>query len=580
MDLGSQIKSSVDIVRVINEYVRLQKAGVNYKGLCPFHQEKTPSFQVRADRQFFYCFGCQKGGSVIDFVMELEGLTFWEACKQLAERFGIPIPKRSTETDQETRERAALYEANEAAQAIYHSALLTSAGSKAREYLARRGVTPALIEEFGLGLADRTGNAVTRQLEQSGLAREQLEASGLVRAHQDGSGFRDYFYGRLMFPIHNESGKIIGFAGRALSDEDQPKYLNSPGTKLYNKKFVLYNLHRARKPMRQFEHTILVEGYMDVIGLHGGGVTEVVASCGTAFSETQVRILRRHTDRIIVNFDPDSAGSAATERSLTMLLEQGMKVHVLTLPENLDPDEYIQSHGADSYRALADRAPWYFHWLADRARAKFDMRSAEGRVEAVRYLLPSIQKLADKFERAAVATELADMLRIERPLILEQVRGLGGGDKRTAPARKRGPDLSHNERLLLQCLLASEQTRAAVLPQIASLRTARPLAVKPILEAMVHLGPVFEYTALQARLTENDRALLAAVDFADDAEKGFPREDHSTVQAEACLRELEASNRGAESAALKEQIRAAERRGDLEEAVRLMEQLRQGQAMR
>ncbi|MFN7924457.1 MAG: DNA primase [Bryobacteraceae bacterium] len=573
MELASQIKSQVDIVRVIGEYVRLQKAGVNHKGLCPFHQEKTPSFNVRGDRQYFHCFGCQKGGSVIDFVMELEGLTFWEACKQLAERYGIPIPKqRAAESDRETRERAGVYEANEIAQRIFRGALLSPAGQQAREYLAKRGVTPALIEEFGLGMAERTGASVTRKLEQAGFNAEQLEASGLSRPRQDGSGFRDYFFGRLMFPIHNETGKIIGFAGRALSDDDQPKYLNSPGTKLYNKKLTLYNLHRARKPIRQYEHCILVEGYMDVIGLYGGGVTEAIASCGTAFSDTQVRIIKRHTDNIIVNFDPDTAGADATERSLQMLLEQGMKVRVLSLPDELDPDEYIHQYGAEEYRKLMEQAPRYFHWLADRARGRFDMSSAEGRIEAVRFLLPSIQRLADKYERAAVATELADMLRIDRSLILEQVRGMR--DRDAGPVRK-GPSIPANEKLLLRCLLRNEEARHAVVPHLAELRSARPLTTGAILKSIAALGPDFDYDALNARLGESDRTLLAAVDFADEGDKGQSNEDYGVAQAEACLHRLEESNRDASKADLKQQVKDAERRGDFEGALRLMQQLKE-----
>ena len=248
----------------------------------------------------------------------------------------------------------------------------------------KRGVSPELIDTFELGFAEGSGQALVRRLGQERFTAEQLEASALVRRRDDGSGYYDAFRGRLMFPIHNESGKVIAFGGRAMRDEDQPKYLNSSETPIYRKSSVLYNLHRARDGMRRSNRAVLVEGYMDVIGVYAAGVKEVVASCGTSLTNGQVRTIHRHSDTVMVNFDPDTAGANAAEKAIQLLLDEGLHVKVLALDGGLDPDEYVKQNGADAYRAKLDDASTYFHWLADRARAKFDMRvvgRADGRVQ-------------------------------------------------------------------------------------------------------------------------------------------------------------------------------------------------------
>lgn len=574
MDFASHLKSSIDIVQVIAERIKLQRAGGHaFKGLCPFHQEKTPSFSVRADRQYFYCFGCHKKGSVIDFVMELDGLTFWEACVALAERNGIPLPKRTEQADARTKQRAGIFEAHELAQDLYRNALRASAGAEAREYLAKRGVTPQLIEEFGLGLADRTGQTLLRRLQQKGFGPVQLRDTGLVFEKEDGSGFVDRFRGRLMFPIQNEMGKIIGFAGRALAAEQQPKYLNSPETELYHKSHVLYNLHRARKPMRDQGHAILVEGYMDVIGLWGGGVGEAVASCGTALVNQQVRILRRHTDQVVVNFDPDTAGVTATERSIDMLLEEGLRIRVLGLPGGLDPDEFVQERGAEAYRQLLKKAPRYFDWLADRARTRFDFRSAEGRVDALKFLLPSIQRLPDKFERIAVANDLAHALGWDAGMILEQFRKSAA--ERSAPGKVKAEEaeIPAVERLLLRSLLASRAARTAAGPPLRAVQLGESTVTRAILQGVAGMGDQFSLDHLMGRLEEKERNLLARLLFADEGSQEVADDEALTAQALECVRKLEAAGRETAYAALKARIAAAEKSGNLTEALALNEQL-------
>ena len=568
MDFVEQLKSSVDIVKTIGEYVRLKRVGSTprYMGLCPFHNEKTPSFSVHMSHQFFKCFGCGVGGDVIKFVMEIERISFVEALKLLAERHGIAMPKREY-SDPESKLRGALLEMHETAAAAFQKNLQGSAGTEARNYLASRGVSPEQITEFGLGLSDASGQQVTRMLEPR-YTPEQLEVSGLIMKRQDGSGFFDRFRGRLMFPIHNESGKIIGFGGRALRSGDEPKYLNSPETALYHKSHVLYNLHRAKDAARKSEYGVLVEGYMDVIGVFSAGVRNVVASCGTALTNTQVRALRKHSGRIVVNFDPDAAGANAAERSIQMLLDEGFQVRVLELEGELDPDEYVKREGAEAYQNRLEKAPSYFHWLADRARKKFDMRTVEGRMQGFKFVAPAIQRISDRLERFAVANDVADYLGVDEKLVRDHFSQGATGQR---PAQ-RGPVVPPNERLLLNALLVSEAARAETIPQLRTLPAVDRFVTKRVFQAIFALesdGGSFRFTDLEGRLADADRDLLSAVIFADEVLE----EEKAPEQAQACLRSLQAQDPKSEIAALRMQIKTAEREGKIEEAMRLAEEL-------
>ena len=568
MDFVEQLKSSIDIVKVVGEYVRLRRVGSTgrYLGLCPFHQEKTPSFNVNQARQFYKCFGCGAGGDALKFVMEVDGLTFPEALKLLAERNGIPMPKRNEYSDSDSRLRGVLIEMHARAADLYQSALRGPQGGEARAYLARRGVGQEIIDAFQLGYSDPAGQALTHRLTEAGFSPEQLEASGLVRRRSEGAGFYDAFRGRLMFPIHNESGKVIAFGGRAL-DDGQPKYLNSPETPIYRKTSTLYNLHRAREAMRRSNRAVLVEGYMDVIGAYAADVREVVASCGTALTNPQVRAIHRHADTVVVNFDPDDAGGNAAERAIQLLLDEGLHVRVLTLDGGLDPDEYVKQNGAEAYRARLDAAPGYFHWLADRARARFDMRSADGRMDAFKFLLPAVQKISDKLERAAVANDIAGYLGVDPGLVLDQFKKAATERRGALPdtARSRPHvEIPALERILVQALVSSDQARREILPRLPQSITAH-FASHEIFEALAQTGSVpLSFAALDARLGEPARALLHEILTADEIG------DDATclVHAEACLHRLEEDFRRRQREELRSRVKSAEREGNMEEAVR------------
>jgi DNA primase len=572
MDFKEQLKSSVDIVKVIGEYVRLRKSGVSrYTGLCPFHNEKTPSFSVHAGHQFYKCFGCGASGDVLKFVMEYEHVSFPEALKLLAERNGIPMPKRTEYADAETRLRAAVYQMQELAQEAFREQLAGPAGAEARRYLEKRGVSPEVSAQFGLGYAERGGRFLLRIFERQQFTSEQMEQSGLLGRRDDGS-FYDRFRHRLMFPIHNESGKPIGFGGRALDPGDEAKYLNSAESPIYRKSAVLYNLHRAKEGIRKADRSVLVEGYMDAIGVSAAGVREVVASCGTALTAQHVQALRRHSDKIVVNFDPDAAGANAAERSINLLLDESMHVRIVELEGGLDPDEYCKERGADAYRAKLDKAQGYFYWLADRARAKFDLRTAEGRVAGFQFLLPAIQRLPEKIERVAVANDVAGYLGVDAGLVLENFRksAMDRRDKKVAPVRE---PLNANEKLLLNLLVSNAEARQELIPEIEQLPAVEQFATRRIFRALFTLqaGGQVTYEELHARLEENDQELLASAVLQDETNESAV----SLSQGIECVRSLERSGRRTEVAALKARVKEAERAGNLPEALRLAEELHQ-----
>jgi DNA primase len=568
------LKNSIDIVRVIGEYVRLQKLGgsARYRGLCPFHNEKTPSFYVHADRQFFKCFGCSKGGDAFTFVMEIEGLGFYEAMKLLAEKNGIAMPAPKADFDPASRKKASLQDLHEIAAKHFREVLYSSAGEPAREYLKRRGLGQKLAEEFVLGFSDPTGG-LTRVFQKQGVEEALLEESGLCLKRNEGTGYFDRFRNRLMFPIWNESGKVIAFGGRTLG-EDQPKYLNSPETPIYRKSHVLYNLHRAREGARKSGRMVLVEGYMDVIGVHAAGVREVVASCGTALTSQQVGSIKRHADRVVVNFDPDNAGANATERSIQILLEESLQIRVCSLPGGLDPDEYVKQNGAEAYGKELERSPGYFHWLAERARGRFDMRGAEGRMEAFRFLLPAIQKLPDKLERLAVVNDMASYLRVEPGEMLDQFRK-SAGDRSMPKAIEVKPErhLPDHERVLIRLVLHHPGVVAGFAEMILGLDALPRMESHKILETALRLLEVdgtLDFSALQSRLTESDANLLAAL-FSSDTEDVERNHDDPAAQLRSCLEKLERDDLEKRRKELRMQVREAEARGDLAEAMRLME---------
>ena len=533
---ADRVKQQADIVRVVGEYVRLKKSGQNFTGLCPFHSEKTPSFAVHPVKQIYHCFGCGLGGDVFSFVMAMDKITFPEAVRAVAEKCGIAAPpprELSPEQRRESQQRGALVEMHREAALFFAQQLgTTPEGRAARAYLLDRGLDTEAVARFGLGYAPSGGEALLRALRDK-YPEKLLDSSGLFSRDQSGRLY-DRFRRRIIFPIANESGKIVAFGGRALGD-DLPKYLNSPETPIYSKSSVLYHLDRAKEALRQRDFGVLVEGYMDAIAVARTGTSNVVASCGTSLTETQARLLNRFTHRIVVNYDPDSAGQAATERSLTLLLEQGADVRVLALPGGKDPDSFIRTEGAAAYTDLLKVAPPYVDYLIARA-GKMDLTSAEGKLRAVNFLLPYVQRIPDRILRSEWASRIAQQLRIEEPVLRESMRKAASERRSEVKAR---PELIGRagkpaERRLVQMLIEAEGFRVQLAQEILQAELHRGLETERILSLLVETcqtGARPDAASLAQALEERDRRLLFEIAFEAAPEPSWE-------EAEDCLRVL------------------------------------------
>ena len=464
-NFAQTVKQQADILKIVGEYVRLKKAGAqNYSGLCPFHSEKTPSFSVNVGRQFFYCFGCHETGDVFTFIQKIENVNFPEAVKTVAIKCGIPLPKRefsSPEEAAEGRQRAKLIELHEIATAWFEQQLRSPEGALAREYLTGRGLTDEGIAKFRIGYAPESFHALRDRL-QSVADAETLRASGLFsfKPQEDGSPgpFYSRFRKRITFPIANESGRIIAFTARALESGEKagPKYLNSPETSLYTKGNVLFNLDKARQPIREANFAVLVEGQMDCISAYLAGITNVLATSGTAFTEAQVRLLSRYTTRVIVNFDPDTAGANAAEKSIALLTEEGFEVKVVALEGGLDPDRYIRERGAKEYAVALRAARRHQDYLIDRARQLFPPRTPEAKIKALNFLLPHIRRMPSRIARDEFAMDAAQKLGIDSALVREELKE--AASKRRDSIAAHASPLTRAEQILLQAFSSPQKS--------------------------------------------------------------------------------------------------------------------------
>jgi DNA primase len=453
----SEIRNRVDIVDLVGRYVTLKKAGRNHKGLCPFHDEKTPSFNVSAERQIFKCFGCDAGGGAIDFLMRHENLSFPEAARTLAHDCGVEIPEESA-ADAESRgisER--VHEANEIAQRLYVDALASAAGEEARAYLDRRGLDSATRREVGVGFAPDRWDSVQRALRDAKIDGELGKKAGLLSERKGGDGHYDLLRGRITFPIYDVRRRIVGFGGRALGAEQEPKYLNTPESPVYRKRESFYGFPWALEAIRKRERAIICEGYFDRIALHRAGLAEGLATCGTALTREHGRQLRRRTQVAILLFDGDSAGQKAMERALEVLLPEGLRVRAATLPRGQDPDDYLVAEGPDALVALVDAAPDALE-ITIRAAVARGVASPADKADAVGHVAPLVALVSNPIEREAWVRRLALATDSSETGVSAIVRASATGKSRPevdlveARPRKKGPE-DRNLSLLCQVLL-------------------------------------------------------------------------------------------------------------------------------
>ena len=502
------LKQQADIVRIVGEYVKLRKAGAqNYAGLCPFHSEKTASFSVHATRQFYHCFGCGASGDVFSFVQKVENISFPETVRLIAQKLGVPMPKVAFSSPQEAHDaklRMALLDVHDRATEFFQQCLRRPEGANAREYLKSRGLDAETVARFRIGYAPDSGfllrDALRREfdeelLRESGLFswKESHQPSAISRQEQqvlrsaqdDNQGevesreakasqgpkaqspepraqIYSKFRNRVVFPIANEQGKVIAFTGRTLSTDEKtgPKYLNSPETAIYSKSRVLFNLDHAKEAIRKLDYAILVEGQMDCISVYAAGFHNVIASSGTAFTELQAKLLGRFSKNILVNFDPDTAGARATERTLGLLVEEEFNIRVLTLETGFDPDLFIRRKGKDAYAAALKNSQKYFDYLIERARGQFPVRSPEGKVKAVNYLLPHIQRIPSRIIRDELALEISQKLGIDSAVLRQELKHAAG--TRSSAQVKAPPQtqITGAERILIRALASANQISA------------------------------------------------------------------------------------------------------------------------
>jgi DNA primase len=636
-DFKETVKQQADIVRIVGDYIKLKKAGAqNYSGLCPFHGEKTPSFSVHATRQFYHCFGCGVSGDVFSFVQKVENITFPEAVRLVAQKLGIPMPKVAYSSPGEAKEarlRGQLLEVHERAAAFFQECLRRPEGARAREYLAGRGLDEAAIARFRIGYAPDSGFLLRDRLKNE-YGEEVLRESGLFSWKQEGSresnrqtsdlgpqptqipGFsRDdgakgtaapegevrgqtsdvrlsamysKFRNRVTFPIANDAGRIIAFTGRTLATDEKsgPKYLNSSETAIYSKGKVLFNLDLAKEWIRKFDYAILVEGQMDCISVYAAGFQNVIASSGTAFTELQARLLARFTKNVVVNFDPDTAGAKATERTLGLLIEEEFQIKVLTLEQGFDPDLYIRRKGKPAYEDALRHSQAYFVYLIERARTQFPVRSTEGKDKAIKYLLPHIQRVPSRIVRDELAQEVAQKLGIDSAVLRQELRHVAVTRSAAAVKAPADTQITDAERILIRALASARQmqpgeehvsARDGAEEEFDPARQAqfvlqseglhRGLATESLAEALLNAGPEVA-DVMEVPRSEGERRLLASILLKEDEDLTAERLEgavralrriHLRRQQQQVQRELTKPGLSEDKDRLKELLRELER---------------------
>ncbi len=418
-----KLKDSVDIVDLVEGYLDLERTGKNYRALCPFHQEETPSFTINPRKQFFYCFGCGEGGDVISFIMKMDNLSFKEALIDLSDRAGLEMPDVSEKERARMKTREKIFEINNLAARFYNYILMNKdVADSARKYLKDRGFNREQMERFNLGYAPSSWRALLRFFEDRDYSPDMLVKAGLAGTSEKTDNYYDLFRNRIIFPIFNVRDEVIGFGGRVVSSDDSPKYLNSPETPIFSKKHTLYGLNWARESMRNTNQAVVVEGYTDVLTAHSFGLENFVASLGTSFTEQQAELLARYVDKVLIAFDADSAGEAATLRGLDILREAGLAVRVIDLPREGDPDDLLRERGKSFFEELIEDASALIDYRLDRILSEYDTGDTDEKLQAVKKALNFLAKIEDSLTREAYIQKLADKVELSAARLESEVK--------------------------------------------------------------------------------------------------------------------------------------------------------------
>ncbi len=477
------LKNRADLVRIIEPYAELKKKGANWMGCCPFHQEKTPSFSVNPAKGFYKCFGCDKGGNAYTFLMEIEGLSFPEAIKRVAEISGVPLPEpidddnfQKNKKRREEKKKIAdeVIELNQYALEFWEAHLQEDNphSKEAREYLENRGISLETQKKFRIGFAPESWDSVLNLLKDKGASEKLIEASGLVSVNEEKNRVYDRFRGRIMFPVLDLSGNPIAFGARILS-KGEPKYLNSPETPAYTKGDQLYGLFQNKEEIRKKKFVILVEGYLDLIALYQFGVQNTAASLGTAFTENQAKLLGRFAKRVVVNYDGDSAGIKAARRAIDTLITADFDIKVLILPDGQDPDDYIREHGAESYNHLRGQAFPYLQFVLEQVAGTRNLASPRGKAEAIEEIIPVLSAVRNPIQKRESFDQAMNFLRVEDSILKRDLwKSVKTGSRvqtetvKQQVARATQAKMTVAEQNLLELLIYDEELRNIILPQI------------------------------------------------------------------------------------------------------------------
>lgn len=447
-----EILSRIDIVELISGYIPLKRAGRSYRALCPFHSEKTPSFMVNSERQIFHCFGCSAGGNAFGFVMQYERLEFPEAVELLAKKAGVPLPKAASASQSQSI-GTQLYKINELAAEFYFEQLYSAQGEAALKYLTKRAVNKDTMQKFKLGFALDHWDGLLNYLRAKGIPLGLIEKAGLIIS-KDKGGYYDRFRNRLVVPIIDTRNRVLGFGARAL-DESLPKYVNSPETPVYSKGKILFGLNAAYEAIRVNDSAIIVEGYLDLITPYQAGFKNIVASCGTALTLEQLRLIKRYTHNVVMVYDSDNAGMLATVRSLDLLIEEGLNVQVAGLPEGYDPDGYVRRFGPDKFRELLERTKDIFDYKMEILRAKYSRVTIANKANIASEMLPTISKFSNMVLKSAYLKKLAEALKVDESSLWSELKKVNPVRDYSATSPLRQPLLAPSaaERLLVKLML-------------------------------------------------------------------------------------------------------------------------------
>lgn len=468
-DLLEEIRNRCDIVDIISEYVHLKPAGKGFKGLCPFHGEKTPSFMISPEKQLFHCFGCGEGGNVFNFLMKYEKISFFEAVKMLAKKSGVSLPVDEEKENFLNRQKERLYKLNNLAANYYRECLFrTNQGKKIINYLKKRGINDTNVEKYKLGYTPPGWDALTNFLKKKGYSYEELIKAGLIKKSKIEGKYIDYFRDRIIFPIFHLSGRVIGFGGRVL-DDSLPKYINSPETLVYNKGSNLYNLNFAKEDIRKKNYLIIVEGYTDVLITQQYEFNNVAASLGTALTTRQIDLIKRFTDTVLIAYDADSAGNIATLRSLDLLVKAGLGVKVIDLPSGYDPADFLIKNGRKLFQNLIDRSLSLIDYKLKLLYSNYSIKTIEGKVKVVKGILPTLSVIGNEVELRAQIKKISEELKLSEEAILIELKRYKRGLKNSSHnfiKLNSEPGNIKAEKILIGCMLENEKIAQDILKKL------------------------------------------------------------------------------------------------------------------